>query len=107
MRKSDFLARAIDDRGHHEKQVDYHVPIHVYRMVHHYYNLIHVKEYWDSLGVPPPDWVMEELRRIDTEAREVIIEEKGQGGALDRHEPPKEKSHDTPRPRRQEHERRA
>jgi hypothetical protein len=65
-----------------EELADYHVPPHVYRLFHHYHNVIYIKNYWESLGQKAPQLVLDELVRLDKEAAEVIEREKQQGGYL-------------------------
>ena len=61
---------------------EHYAPAHVHRLIHHYHNLIYIKNYWESIGQIAPKWVMEELGRSDKEIQEVLDREKQQGGFL-------------------------
>lgn len=75
----------------HAQRAEHYAPTHVWKLVHHYHNLIYVKNYWESIGMQCPAWVGEELQRSDKEIRELLSQEKESGGALHRGEPAKQR----------------
>jgi hypothetical protein len=67
-------------------KAEYYAPTHMHRFVHHYHNLIYIKNYWESIGQIAPEWVQRELQRADREMQQLIEEEKAEGGFLHKRE---------------------
>lgn len=63
-------------------RIDEHVPDDIYRAVHHYHNMIYIKNYWESLGQPVDPIFLQELERTHAVVRKVIDRETQQGGSL-------------------------
>jgi len=63
-------------------KAEYYAPTHMHRFVHHYHNLIYIKNYWESIGQMAPEWVQRELQRAEQEMQQLIAEEKEEGGFL-------------------------
>jgi hypothetical protein len=58
-----------------------YIPDHIWKITMHYHDLIYIKSYWESIGQPPPEFVLEELQRVHDILPDLLDEEKGQGGA--------------------------
>lgn len=62
------------------------LPAHIYRHIHHYHNVIYVRNYYDSLGIPVPRLITEELERMEKESTQLYERERQQGGFLHKRE---------------------
>lgn len=70
--------------GELDLTLEHHVPANIYRLAHHYHNLIYIMYFWEQMGQQKPPIFAEEVRRTHDELIEEIEREKSQGGLLRR-----------------------
>lgn len=58
------------------------IPERIRRFSHHMHSIHDIKYMHEELGVPPPDYLLRELERVDDRFRQLIAEENAEGGSF-------------------------
>ena len=58
------------------------IPERIRRFSHHMHSIHDIKYMHEELGVPPPDYLLKELERVDDRFRQLIAEENAEGGTF-------------------------
>ena len=60
------------------------IPERIRRFTHHMHSIHDIKYMYEELGVKPPDYLMQELERVDDRFRQLMAEENAEGGIFNK-----------------------
>ena len=60
------------------------IPERIRRFTHHMHSIHDIKYMYEELGVKPPNYLMQELERVDDRFRQLMAEENAEGGIFNK-----------------------